>query len=127
NDDYVIYGGEFLRVNNVRQQGLVRFPRRSIADTHGPWLKTTAWPLAVSSRTRGTVRLSWQGNYDRDDATLTYSLYRDSVNNPPLHVETVTAPFWKQPRMSFVDTGLVPGSTPRYRVIARDPAGNQAV
>ena len=31
NNDYVVFGGEFPRVNNVGQQGLVRFARRSIA------------------------------------------------------------------------------------------------
>ncbi len=31
NNDYVVYGGEFPRINNTAQQGLVRFARRSIS------------------------------------------------------------------------------------------------
>ena len=31
NEDYVVYGGEFTRVNNRAQQGLVRFARPNLA------------------------------------------------------------------------------------------------
>ncbi|MHB1491231.1 MAG: NHL repeat-containing protein, partial [Cellulomonas sp.] len=50
NNDYVLFGGEFLRVNNVPQQGLVRFARRDIAPNKlGPVLKDTAFPLSAVS------------------------------------------------------------------------------
>jgi PKD repeat protein len=128
NSDYVLYGGEFPRVNNVPQQGLARFARVGIApDTQGPVQKGSFYPLSARSDSSGEVRLAWRGNPDRDSATLTYSLYRNSTTAAPIHTQTVTAPFWKQPVMSFVDAGQTPGSTPRYRVIVRDSAGNEAM
>ncbi|MEN0128930.1 MAG: PKD domain-containing protein [Brevundimonas sp.] len=128
NSDYVLYGGEFLRVNGALQQGLTRFARTGLApNKRGPVLKTVDWPLNVISFARGQVRLSWSGNNDPDNATLTYSLYRASTASPPIYTQTVTAPFWKPASMKFTDTGQVPGSTQRYRVIARDPFGNEAL
>lgn len=125
---YVLYGGEFTRVNNVKQQGLVRFAVPSIApNAEEPVLKTTNWPLSVKSFASGTVRTSWQTNWDYDNETLTYKLYRQSTNNPPIYTKTVTAPFWKPQTMSFTDTGLTPGSSQRYRVTATDPYGNTSV
>ena len=126
--DYVLYGGEFLGVNNTPQQGLVRFAVRSIAPNKvGPENKGPYFGLAGSSYASGLVRLSWPGNPDKDDATVRYDLYRNSTSSAPIFTQTVTAPFWQQPTMTFTDKNQTPGSTQRYRVIATDPYGNQAM
>ncbi|QCB94432.1 PKD domain-containing protein [Cellulomonas shaoxiangyii] len=125
---YVLFGGEFTRVNGTGQQGIVRFVDRSSAPNKvGPAAKGPFFTLGGLSYARGEVRLTWPGNPDRDDATLRYDVYRQSTSTPPIHTRTVTAPFWAQPAMSFVDTGLPPGSSQRYRVVATDPAGNTAM
>ncbi|WP_149202540.1 LamG-like jellyroll fold domain-containing protein, partial [Actinotalea subterranea] len=125
NDDYVLMGGEFTQVNGVAQQGLVRFAVSDIApDSQGPVLSGSSFPLVGSSFAAGTVRLTWKANYDRDNATLTYRVYRTSLDSTPVYEETRTASFWNLPTMGFMDTGLTPGSNQRYRLEAVDPFGN---
>ena len=128
NDDYVLMGGEFTEVNGIGQQGLVRFATSAIApNADGPRLTGGNFPLSVTSFAAGTARVNWQANWDRDNETLTYSLYRTTQASAPIHTETMTTPFWDLKRMGFMDTGLTPGSTQRYRVVATDPFGNVAL
>ncbi len=125
--DYVLYGGEFTKVNGQAQQGLVRFVSRSLApNLQGPRLTSASFSLRATSTSTGTVDVSWTGNWDRDDTTLTYRLYRASTTVPPIVERTATASFWNLPVMGFTDTGRTPGATERYRVTATDPAGNVA-
>ncbi|RPF20693.1 LamG-like jellyroll fold domain-containing protein [Myceligenerans xiligouense] len=125
--DYVLYGGEFLRVNNQPQQGLVRFAVRDVApNADGPRLGGASFPLSVSSPAGGVVRLTWPGNHDRDDRTLTYSVYRDTSSAPPVAVVDATASFWETEDLTALDVEAAPGSTHRYAVVARDPWGNTA-
>ncbi len=127
NDDYVLMGGEFTLVNGAGQQGLARFARSAIApDVQGPRLSGANFPLSANSFASGQVRLSWKTNYDRDNATLTYKLYRTNITTPPIYTETVTTPFWLPQSMGFVDRNLTPGSSQRYRLEAVDPFGNLA-
>ncbi|CAN5331081.1 PKD domain-containing protein [soil metagenome] len=126
--DYVLFGGEFLRVNGAYQQGLVRFAKRSIAPNKiGPANKGPYFTLGGLSYASGQVRLTWPGNPDKDDATVRYDLYRQSTALPPIYTQTVTAPFWQQPAMTFTDKNQLPGSSQRYRIIATDPYGNNAM
>lgn len=124
NSDYVVMGGEFTQVNFRPQQGLVRFARTPNAPgKQGPMLWGTGWvPRAVSTEA-GTVRITWPANYDRDNATLTYTLYRGSTR---IFTTQETAPFWQLPSLGFTDRGLTPGSTQRYRVTATDSTGNES-
>lgn len=125
NDDYVLFGGEFTQVNGVAQQGLARFARSAIApDLQGPRLSGANFPLAANSFVAGQVRLSWRTNYDRDNASLTYKIYRTNLTSAPIYTETVAAPFWLPKSMGFVDRGLAPGSSQRYRLEAVDAFGN---
>ena len=127
NDDYVLMGGEFTLVNGVGQEGLVRFATSAIApDLQGPRLSGANFPLAAASFAAGSVRLSWRTNYDRDNETLTYRLYRTDTTGTPIYEETVTTPFFNVKQMGFMDTGLTPGSSQRYRLVATDPFGNVA-
>lgn len=125
--DYVLYGGEFTRVNNRPQQGLVRFAVRDAApNADGPRLGGAQFALTLESTRPGTVDVSWPSNHDRDDKTLTYSLYRGTTSNDPIDVQKRTGSFWQGETMSYTDTGAEPGTTPRYIVVARDPWGNEA-
>ncbi|MFE6646188.1 hypothetical protein ACFVJS_06490 [Nocardioides sp. NPDC057772] len=126
NADYVVYGGEFLKVDGVAQQGLVRFAIKTIAPNKvGPALSGADFGLTATSPADGQVRLTWPGNADRDNATVTYKVYRASAD-APIHTKAVTAAFWKQTTQSFLDTAAPPGTTQSYRVVAEDAFGNQS-
>jgi PKD repeat protein len=128
NQDYVVMGGEFTRVNNKAQQGLVRFPASHLSpNAQGPTLFSTTYPLNVSSTEAGTVRINWSTNRDIDNDALTYRVYRDvQLGSGLVHVRRARARFWEPYTMGFTDTGLEPGSTHQYRVQVSDPFGNVA-
>jgi PKD repeat protein len=124
NSDYVVMGGEFPNVNGIAQQGLVRFAKTPVAPgKSGPVLSAGRQAPAVASVAPGTVRVSFQANWDRDNETLTYNVYRDGATTPAY---TTSAPstFWSRPTLGFVDRDLALGSRHRYRVSATDPHGN---
>ncbi|WP_313408297.1 PKD domain-containing protein [Aeromicrobium sp.] len=126
NGDYVVFGGEFLRVNNTPQQGIVRFARKGISpENQGPRDSGAGLGVQARSLANGTVRVSWPGTRDRDNATLKYELFKDTTTNK-VYESTQTARFWEVEGMGFTDTGLTPGSQPRYRLRVTDPSGNQA-
>ncbi|MDO4243474.1 MAG: LamG domain-containing protein [Actinomyces sp.] len=123
NSEYVVYGGEFLSVNGTAQQGLVRFARRDIApNAQGPMDKGGAYEVTAQSPSPGLVSLSFKANWDRDDRTLTYKVYRDDDATTPISTQTVSAGFWALPQLSATDT-VEPGTTHRYRVVVEDPWG----
>nr|WP_232009731.1 LamG domain-containing protein [Actinomyces howellii] len=123
NDEYVVYGGEFLTVNGTAQQGLVRFARRDVApNAEGPMDKGGAYAVSAQSPSPGVVTLSFKANWDRDDRTLTYKVYRDDDTSTPVSTQTVSAGFWALPQLSATDT-VEPGTTHRYRVVVEDPWG----
>ncbi|GAB3174355.1 hypothetical protein GCM10027059_46410 [Myceligenerans halotolerans] len=125
--DHVVFGGEFLRVNNQPQQGLVRFAVREVApNDDGPRLGGTSFQLTASSPWSGVVRLTWPGNHDRDDKTLSYTVYRDTSSAPPVAELEATASFWETEPLATLDVDATPGATHRYAVVARDPWGNAA-
>ena len=128
NSQYVAMGGEFTRVNGQNQQGLVRFAVPTIApNDRGPTLFNTTYPLNVRSTEAGKVRIGWSTNEDIDNDNLTYRLYRDTQNAAGLiHTRTVRAHWWNHYSMGFTDTGVAPGSTHQYRVVASDAFGNVA-
>ena len=126
NAQYVLMGGEFTQIGAVNQQGLVRFAVSPIApNQQGPSLAGVAYPLNAVSDSPGSVRLTWRANRDPDNGTLTYSVYRETQLAEPIYRTTLTTPFWKPQAMTFLDTGLAPGSAQRYRLVAADAFGNQ--
>ena len=68
------------------------------------------------------MSLSFKANWDRDDKTLTYNVFRDSMNGQPVSSQSVTAGFWELPDLSATDV-VDPGSTHRYRVQVTDQWG----
>jgi PKD repeat protein len=122
NADYLVVGGEFPAVNGQAQQGLVRFARRAISPkAQGPrFLNNKLIPTLVPTSPT-SVRVSWLAGFDRDDLTLTYQVYR---NWKLIHTTSAASAWWNTPSLGFVDTGLPPGSTQNYSVVALDPDGH---
>jgi PKD repeat protein len=126
NNQYLVAGGEFLRVNNTPQQGLVRFAVRSIApNANGPRLTAGAgtFPINVRSTAPGQARVSFPANWDRDDRELNYRITR---NGATIRTIRAASSFWDRPIVGFTDTGLTPGQTYTYRVFPTDDDGNGA-
>ncbi len=124
---WVVYGGEFPRVNNVAQQGLVRFRSRAGApNTSGPTYSTTpATPTpttTAASFAAGEARVSFGSAWDMDDQELTYDVLRN--NTTWVTSQKAKSNFWTLPRLGFIDKNLTPGATYRYQVKITDPSGN---
>ncbi len=127
NDQYVVYGGEFLKVNNVAQQGLVRFAKKSTSPHKaGPQESGDNWAISAASLRANEVRLSWRANTDRDNEVLTYQVFRQDKGSTPIYTTTQASNFWTIPLMNAVDSTVIAGQTYNYRVRAIDPDGNQA-
>ncbi len=125
---YLVMGGEFPRINNTPQQGLVRFATSDVApDNTGPRFSGSNWPEASARAIgQGAVRVSWLGNFDYDNEFLTYRVIRNGNTGNPAYVGTHASRPWNRPWMGFTDTGLTPGATYTYQVRVTDPFGNQA-
>lgn len=127
NSQYVVNGGEFLHVNGTAQQGLVRYAIPSIApDKQGPMVTGSQFMPSLVSLTPGTVRVAIQTNWDRDDKTLHYQVFRNGNLANPVWTATADSEFWNRPTIGFTDTGLTPGATYQYRVFVSDGDGNTA-
>jgi PKD repeat protein len=123
NSTYVAYGGEFTNVNGVAQQGLVRFALPTTAPNKvAPTFSSLMVP-GVQSLSSGSVRVTWPAGVDRDNTTLTYRLFRDS-GTTPIYTTTVDSTFWNVPGLTYIDSGLPPGSTHTYYVRVTDPFNN---
>lgn len=126
NGRYLVMGGEFKNVNGIPQQGLVRFTvRENAPNLRGPALSGQRINPTLTSPGAGTVRIRWQANHDPDNSRLTYRVIRDGAVATPIRTVTQDSTFWQRPGMSFLDTGLVPGKSYRYRVFVTDPLGNE--
>ncbi|MGD2205127.1 MULTISPECIES: PQQ-like beta-propeller repeat protein [Microbacterium] len=120
-------GGEFRSVNNGQFEGLVRFsttPPGGAKD--GPRLSGENW---VGMATRNAddpsrVTVSLPTNWDRDDLTLTYELYRSGTTTP-VATAKADATWWIRPNVDLVDT-TAPAGELQYTVVARDSNGNTA-
>ncbi|KQZ89374.1 hypothetical protein ASD62_08725 [Phycicoccus sp. Root563] len=125
NDDYILYGGEFPKVNGVGQQGLVRFARKPIAPAkQGPLFATGVFTPRLVPTSSSAVRVSWAAGYDRDDLFLTYRVVRGGAYGSPRYTTTAPSNWWNLPALGFVDTGLTPGATYTYQLVANDDDGN---
>ena len=125
---WVVYGGEFPRVNNVAQQGIVRFRARAGApNTSGPTYSTapaTPTPATTAvSLSAGEARVSFGSAWDMDDQELTYDVLRNGTLITSSR-QTAKSNFWTLPRLGFIDKNLTPGTTVRYQVRITDPNGN---
>ena len=125
NSEYLVYGGEFTRVNNTGQQGLARFAVKEKApNAQGPILWNTAWPASSLALTGGSIRVSWPLNYDRDSEFLKYEVLRDNVVVKTYENVRSKSADWGLPPMAFVDTTVTNGTSYTYRVRATDNEGH---
>ncbi|WP_243076170.1 PKD domain-containing protein [Microbacterium sp. SS28] len=123
--DYVVYGGEFTRVNNTGQQGLVRFAVPAKAtNLQGPILWNTAWPATALSL-GGSIRVSWPLNYDRDSEFLKYEVLRNNVVVKTFDNVRSKSADWGLPPMAWVDTNVTNGTSYTYRVRAKDAQNHE--
>ncbi|KQS68791.1 PKD domain-containing protein [Modestobacter sp. Leaf380] len=121
--DYVVYGGEFPRVNSVGQQGLVRFAVRAKAPNRvGPVAGSLAAPT-VTAGGAGSLAVTVPTTSDRDDRSLTYTLLRDG-DPTPVDTQVVDSLFYAPRTVALTDRGLDPSSTHSYVVQAQDAWGN---
>jgi len=125
---YVVYAGEFPTVNNTAQQGLVRFAKSTVAGVPNKVapIKQAGLTPTVISQSAGTARIAFQTTWDRDNQSLTYKVYRNytSLTNTPICTIKSSNVFWDVKTLGCFDTGLTPGATYKYRVIAFDPFNN---
>ena len=120
NGRYLVYGGEFPRVNGRAQQGLVRFAVPAVAPNDvGPEVT----PGVTVSPTANGMRVSWQSASDQDNRVLTYRVYRDGAAQP-LATFSRSSLWWQPMPVAWVDTNAAIGSH-SYRVTVSDPYGNQ--
>ncbi|MGY1841499.1 PKD domain-containing protein, partial [Modestobacter sp. SYSU DS0985] len=123
NGEYVVYGGEFPRVNGTGQQGLVRYALPTNAPNRvGP--SSAGLTPTVVSFAPGVARVGWTATSDQDNENLTYRVYRDGDTRTPVYEVTAASTWWNTPAMSFTDVGVTGGGH-TYRVSAVDPVGNQ--
>jgi PKD repeat protein len=128
NDQYVVYGGEFPSVNGKKQATLTRFAVKDLApNTEGPRASGALFALDAASFAPGSARVLWPANWDRDNAELSYEVYRDGNLKAPVYTTKASSTWWNRPTLGFVDAGLEPGSAHSYRVRATDPLGNTAI
>jgi len=128
NDQYVVYGGEFPSVNGTKQATLTRFAVKDLApNAEGPRDSGALFALDAASFRPGSVRVLWPANWDRDNAELSYEVYRDGNLKAPIHTVKASSTWWDRPSLSFVDGDLEPGSSHSYRVRATDALGNTAI
>ena len=126
NSQYLVEGGEFPTVNGAAQYGLVRFGVPAVApNKRGPQDGTSAMAPSILVQSNSTARISWTTNWDQDDLNLTYSVWRDDQTASAVYISGPTASeFWNRQTLGWVNTGLTPGKTYKFWIIAKDPSGN---
>ncbi|MGY1814259.1 PKD domain-containing protein [Blastococcus sp. SYSU D00820] len=125
NGRYLVFAGEFPRVNGVEQQGLVRYAFAADApNAVGP--TPTGFTAGAVTTAPGTASISFRATHDQDNEWLTYRVYRDTESPATLVAETTRAStWWSRPLVTVTDPAAT--ETSRYRVVATDPFGNRAV
>ncbi len=115
-------GGEFTTVNGAAQQGFTRFTPLANGASAVPARPVTPRVVALPG---GGISVTAQASLDNDDTDLTVRLYRDGGASP-VATQDVHALFWRNPVVTFVDTGLAPNSLHTYTVDVIEKNGSQA-
>ena len=121
-DKYVLMVGEFIEADGKVQQGIVRYPRRAGQPTLPPEGKAENLAAKAEVTTSGSVKVSFTATWDRDDPTLTDSLYRDNETTP-VATEKISDTRWALNDHSLEDTTCSAGEH-TYRLVVSDPSGN---
>ena len=112
-------GGEFTTVNGLTQQGFARFSPAT-GDLTAPARPATPSAVALPG---GQVAVYVQAPLDVDDTDVTVRIYRDG-GSTPIYTSPVHALFWRDPVVSYLDTGLPLGSTHTYTADAVETFGS---
>ena len=114
-------GGEFTTVNGLTQQGFARFSPAT-GDLAAPARPATPSAVALPG---GKVAVYVQAPLDTDDTDVTVRIYRDGGSTPiaswPVH-----SLFWRDPVVSYLDSGLPLGSSHTYTADAIETNGPNA-
>ena len=121
-DSYILMVGEFIEADGKVQQGIVRYPRRAGQPTLPPEGKAETLGAKAEVTISGSVKASFTATWDRDDPTLTYSLYRDDETTP-VATEKISDTRWALKSHSLEDTACSAGEH-TYRLVVSDPSGN---
>ena len=121
-DKYVLMVGEFIEADGKVQQGIVRYPRRAGQPTLPPEGKAETLGAKAEVTTSGSVKVSFTATWDRDDPTLTYSLYRDK-GATPVATEKIGDTRWALTSHTMEDKAC-PAGDHTYRLVVSDPSGN---
>lgn len=120
--DTLWVGGEFIRTNNIRQQGLTRF---GFAEDGAPQsAPRQPQSMLLRSTAPGEVAVTITGVEDRDSHDLTYEIIRDGNVADPVHRVAIVSKPWAPPVYTWIDTDVVAGRTYSYDVRAVDDDGN---
>ncbi len=119
NDDFIVYsGGEFPRVNGTAQQGLVRYGKKPVAPgKQGPILPNGSLTPQIIAVTGTSARITWPTAFDRDNRSLTYTLYR---GNTVINTQAADSNWWTLPALGFVDTNVTPAPLTPTGVVVSD-------
>ncbi|TCC51353.1 laminin G [Kribbella capetownensis] len=107
-------GGDFFSTNGVGQQGLTRFTNATPGAA--PAKPAKLLPYSVKP---GEVQIHFPTVVDNDDSTLTYRLLK-GFSNTTIATWTAKSTPWDRPWLHYIDTNVVPGETPNYRVEVTD-------
>ena len=121
-DEYVLMVGEFIEADGKIQQGIVRYPKRAGQPTLPPEGKAETLAAKAQATASGSVDVSFTATWDRDDPTLTYSLYRDDETTP-VATEKINDTRWALGSHTLKDIGS-PSGEHTYRLVVSDPSGN---
>ncbi|MFL6164067.1 MAG: Ig-like domain-containing protein [Jatrophihabitantaceae bacterium] len=114
-------GGEFTTVNGLTQQGFARFSPAT-GDLAAPARPATPSAVALPG---GRLAVYVQAPLDTDDTDLTVRIYRDG-GGTPIFTSPVHSLFWRDPVVSYLDSGLPLGSTHTYTADAIETNGSNA-
>jgi PKD domain containing protein len=114
--------GEFIEADGKIQQGIVRYPKRAGQPTLPPEGKAETLAAKAEATASGSVDVSFTATWDRDDPTLTYSLYRDDETTP-VATEKINDTRWALGSHTLKDIGS-PSGEHTYRLVVSDPSGN---
>jgi Bacterial Ig domain/Concanavalin A-like lectin/glucanases superfamily/Fibronectin type III domain/Domain of unknown function (DUF5122) beta-propeller len=114
-------GGEFTTVNGLTQQGFARFSPAT-GDLAAPARPATPSAVALPG---GRIAVYVQAPLDTDDTDVTVRIYRDG-GSTPIFTAGVHALFWRDPVVSYLDSGLPLGSSHTYTADAIETNGSNA-
>ena len=124
NDQYLAAGGEFPKINSVKQQGLARFALRESAPRQvGPQYDSALRPTLAATGD-DAIRIQWPATTDKDNGSLTYQVIRDDKYSAPIHSQSTRSAEWDHPSLGYTDSGLTPGKSYKYRIVVLDEDGN---